>query len=49
MNQYGTGPVQGFWDLLSDAERAALAALGRTTVFPPGATMCIEGDPATHV
>jgi len=49
MNQYGTGPVQGFWDLLSDAERAALSALGRTTMFAPGATMCIEGDPATHV
>ena len=49
MNQQGTGPAQGFWDLLTDAERAALSALGRTTVFAAGATMCVEGDPATHV
>jgi CRP/FNR family cyclic AMP-dependent transcriptional regulator len=49
MNQHGTEPAQGFWDLLSDAERAGLSALGRTTVFSPGATLCIEGDPATHV
>ncbi len=49
MNQYGMGPAQGFWGLLTDKERSVLSDLGRTTVFPPGATMCVEGDPATHV
>ena len=49
MNLHGTGPAQGFWPLLSDDERTALAGLGRTTVYPPGAVMCVEGDPNTHV
>jgi len=49
MNLHGTGPAQGFWPLLSDDERTALASLGRTTVYPPGAVMCVEGDPNTHV
>jgi CRP-like cAMP-binding protein len=49
MNLHGTGPAPGFWGLLADDERAALSALGRISVFPPGATMCVEGDPATHV
>jgi CRP-like cAMP-binding protein len=49
MNLYGTGPAQGFWALLTDDERTVLAGLGRTTVYPPGAVMCVEGDPATHV
>ena len=49
MNLHGTGPAQGFWALLTDEERAVLSALGRITVFPPGAVMCVEGDPATHV
>ena len=49
MNLHGTGPAQGFWALLTDDERAVLSGLGRITVFPPGATMCVEGDPATHV
>ena len=49
MNLHGTGPAQGFWALLTDDERAVLSDLGRITVFPPGATMCVEGDPATHV
>ena len=49
MNLHGTGPAQGFWPLLRDDERAALAGLGRTTVYPPGAVMCVEGDPNTHV
>jgi len=38
-----------FWYLLTDIERSALSSLGRFTVFPPGATMCVEGEPATHV
>lgn len=49
MNLHGTGPAQGFWPLLSDDERTDLAGLGRTTVYPPGAVMCVEGDPNTHV
>jgi CRP-like cAMP-binding protein len=49
MNLHGTGPAQGFWPLLSDDERTVLAGLGRTTVYPPGAVMCVEGDPNTHV
>jgi CRP/FNR family transcriptional regulator, cyclic AMP receptor protein len=43
------GPAQGFWAVLEDEERASLADLGRITVYPPGAVMCVEGDPATHV
>jgi len=49
VNQDGMGPAQGFWAVLEDEERASLADLGRTTVYPPGAVMCVEGDPATHV
>ncbi len=49
MNLHGTGPAQGFWALLTDEERAVLSGLGRITVFPPSAVMCVEGDPATHV
>ena len=49
MNLHGTGPAQGFWALLSDDERTALSGLGRPAVYSPGAVMCVEGDPATHV
>ncbi len=49
MNLHGTGPTQGFWAVLTDEEQAVLHRLGRMTVFPPGAVMCVEGDPATHV
>ena len=49
MNLHGTGPARGFWPLLSDDERTVLAGLGRTAVYPPGAVMCVEGDPNTHV
>jgi CRP/FNR family transcriptional regulator, cyclic AMP receptor protein len=49
MNLHATGPAQGFWALLSDDERNALSGLGRPAVYPPGAVMCVEGDPATHV
>jgi CRP/FNR family transcriptional regulator, cyclic AMP receptor protein len=45
----GTGSAKGFWGLLSGAEQRALWALGLTREYPPGATMCVEGDPATHV
>lgn len=49
MNLHGTGPAQVFWALLTDDERGVLSDLGRTTVFPPGAVMCVEGEPVTHV
>jgi CRP/FNR family transcriptional regulator, cyclic AMP receptor protein len=49
MNRHGMGSPQGFWGLLTDADQATLLALGRISVFPPGATMCVEGDPATHL
>jgi CRP/FNR family transcriptional regulator, cyclic AMP receptor protein len=45
----GTESGQGFWTLLSQDERDALAALGLPRDYPPGATLCLEGDPATHV
>ncbi len=40
---------QGFWGLLSPNEQEVLSGLGRTSVFPAGATMCVEGEPTTHV
>jgi CRP/FNR family transcriptional regulator, cyclic AMP receptor protein len=49
MNLHGTGSAQGFWARLTNDERAVLTGLGRTAVYPPGAVMCVEGDPATHV
>ena len=49
MNLNGTGPAQGFWARLTDDERAVLAGLGRTAVYPPDTMLCVEGDPATHV
>ena len=49
MNQQGMMSAQGFWGLLDGAEQERLSALGSTKVFPPGATICVEGDPATHV
>lgn len=38
-----------FWDLLTDEEQRVLWSLGRDKEYPPGATICVEGDPATHV
>jgi CRP/FNR family transcriptional regulator, cyclic AMP receptor protein len=40
---------QGFWELLPHEDRRALWSVGRDREYPPGATLCIEGDPATHV
>jgi CRP/FNR family transcriptional regulator, cyclic AMP receptor protein len=40
---------QGFWTLLSRGEQQALSGLGMQREYPPGATLCLEGDPATHV
>jgi CRP-like cAMP-binding protein len=49
MNEHGMEPVQGFWAALADDERTVLTDLGRISVYPPGAVLCVEGDPATHV
>ena len=49
MNLHGMGPPQGFWSLLTGPEQSVLSGLGRMSVFPPGGTLCVEGDPATHV
>jgi CRP/FNR family transcriptional regulator, cyclic AMP receptor protein len=48
-NMHGMGYGQRFWDLLTRDEQRALLALGRDKNYPPGATMCVEGDPTTHV
>jgi CRP/FNR family transcriptional regulator, cyclic AMP receptor protein len=40
---------QGFWGLLTRSEQDGLSVLGRISVFPSGATMCVEGEPSTHV
>ncbi len=45
----GTGSGQGFWTLLSQDERDTLRVLGMPKDYSPGATICHEGDPATHV
>ena len=49
MNQHGMVSTQRFWGLLDDAEQELLRALSLMKVFPPGTTICVEGDPATHV
>jgi CRP/FNR family cyclic AMP-dependent transcriptional regulator len=49
MNLHEVGPPQGFWGLLTGTEQSVLSGLGRMSVFPPGAALCVEGDPATHV
>ncbi|MGH3255549.1 MAG: Crp/Fnr family transcriptional regulator [Streptosporangiaceae bacterium] len=45
----GIGPGQGFWHLLTPDNRAALSARGSSKKYQPGATICVQGDPATHV
>jgi len=45
----GMGSGQGFWTLLSRDEQDTLSGLGMPRDYPPGATICLEGDPATHV
>ena len=45
----GTGPGQAFWHVLTPDNRRALAALGSTRKYQPGATICVQGDLATHV
>jgi len=43
------GSEQGFWTLLSGDERSALSGFGLSKDYPAGATLCNEGDLATHV
>jgi CRP/FNR family transcriptional regulator, cyclic AMP receptor protein len=43
------GPGQGFWHLLTGDDRTALSALGWDKKYSPGATICVQGDPAKHV
>jgi CRP/FNR family transcriptional regulator, cyclic AMP receptor protein len=49
MNGHATGAGGNFWGLLSNGDRASLAAVGRMTKFRPGDFICVEGEPATHV
>jgi CRP/FNR family cyclic AMP-dependent transcriptional regulator len=39
----------GFWNLLSEAEQDALSGLGIRKDYSAKRTLCVEGDPATHV
>jgi CRP/FNR family cyclic AMP-dependent transcriptional regulator len=39
----------GFWNLLSPGEQDTLSGLGMRKEYSPRATLCLEGDPATHV
>ena len=39
----------GFWGQLPEREKELLQTAGRNCIFPPGATVCAQGDPATHV
>jgi CRP-like cAMP-binding protein len=45
----GMGSVHRFWDLLTSDEQSALQAVGRHKKYRPGAILCVEGDPSTHV
>jgi CRP/FNR family transcriptional regulator, cyclic AMP receptor protein len=45
----GIGTRQGFWHLLTADEQHNLSALGGVRKYPAAATLCVEGDPATHV
>jgi len=43
------GSDQGFWRLLTPESRRELSALGLPKKYQPRATVCVQGDPATHV
>jgi CRP/FNR family transcriptional regulator, cyclic AMP receptor protein len=45
----GMGSEQGFWTLLSQNEQKDLSGQGLLRDYSPGATLCLEGDPATYV
>jgi CRP/FNR family transcriptional regulator, cyclic AMP receptor protein len=44
-----TETARGFWGLLTATERGVLSALGGPRNYRPGETICVEGDPATHL
>jgi len=43
------GPGQGFLESLTPDERSTLWSLGHGRKYPRGATICVEGEPATHL
>lgn len=43
------GPGAEFWNLLSQAEQAALQELGQVSAFGAGETICTEGEKTTDV
>ena len=47
MQEIGSG--QGFWRLLTPEQRRKLSALGSARKYQPRTTICVQGDPATHV
>jgi len=49
MDRRGAESRGEFWHLLTESEQSTLAALGWPRTFPPGTTMCVEGEPATHI
>jgi CRP-like cAMP-binding protein len=49
MTSQRTGSNQPFWDLLTPDDQRALRDLGSDRQYPPGAILCVEGDPSTHV
>jgi CRP-like cAMP-binding protein len=48
MSMHPSGPGQVFWDLLPFEERRVLRSMGRDREYPPGAALCVEGEPANH-
>jgi CRP-like cAMP-binding protein len=50
-DQAGSGELtsRGFWDLLSQAEQAALQALSQASAFRADDTICAEGEQATDL
>ena len=45
----GMGSARGFWSLIARDEQRDLLAVGRDKKYPPGAILCFQGEPATHV
>jgi CRP/FNR family cyclic AMP-dependent transcriptional regulator len=39
----------GFWELLGERDRQDFISQARPRVYPPGATLCTEGEPSTYV
>jgi len=49
MDTHGTESAQGFWNLLTTEDRYVLRTLGQSRKYRSGMTMCVEGEPATHL